>query len=106
LNSKWGRPLVGENDEFVNDVDLFKGVVDAIFRGLGLDSFLNSEEACFDDLELMLWYYYYTYDGIIVADELYNGTLSLTKAIGTTSPVLRKCYNFSEENEDQWTFLA
>ena len=81
-------------------------MVNAIFSGLGLDNFLGGEEQCFDDLELMLWYYYYSYNGIIESDQLYNGTLSFTKALGTFSPVMRKCYNFSEENEQQWMFLA
>lgn len=54
----------------------------------------------------MLWYYYYSYEGIIESDQLYNGSLSFTKGLGALSPVLRKCYNFSEENEDQWIILA
>jgi CRISPR/Cas system endoribonuclease Cas6 (RAMP superfamily) len=80
--------------------------LNAIFRGLGLDDFLGGEEKCVDDLELMIWYYYYSYEGYVMSDEIYNGTLSFTKGMGTVSPVMRKCYNFSEDNEAQWLILA
>ena len=87
-------------------ISFSKDLLNALFSGLGLDDFLGGEEKCIDDLEVMLWYYYYTYEGLIMSDELYNGTLSLTKGIGKISPVVRKCYNFSEDNEAQWVAIA
>jgi hypothetical protein len=88
-----------DNEEVLEDISFVKSLINAVFEGLGLNDFLGGEEACFDDLEVMLWYYYYSYEGIFESSQVYNGTLSLTKALGQASPVLRKCYTFSEENE-------
>lgn len=85
-------------------------MVSTIFIGLGLKDFLNNEEICFDQAELLGWYTFYSFDvyfqNEIDFDRIYNSTYSATLAFATISPVLRKCYNFSEENEDQWVRLA
>ena len=74
-----------------------------IFTGLGLNEFLNNEEICFDQAELLGWYAFYSFDMYFYEEvnweRLYNSTYSATLALGTISPTLRKCYNFSEENE-------
>ena len=59
---------------------------------------LNGEEACFDNIEKLLWYGYYSYEGLALSPptELYNATLSFTKMMGSISPVCRTCYGFSE----------
>lgn len=95
-----------EQSEIMEGIYFAKNLLNALFDGLGLDDFLGGEEACIDDIEVMLWYYYYTYEGIFMSEELYNGTLSLTKGLGRISPVVRKCYNFSEDNEAQWVAIA
>ena len=83
----------------MDGISFIKDLLNAIFSGLGLDDFLGGEDQCLDDLEVLMWYYYYTYEGLLLSDEIYNGTLSFSKAMGTISPVMRKCYNFSEDNE-------
>ena len=87
-----------------------KEVFTAILEGLGLDDFLSKEEFCIDQVELIIWYSYYSLEPFTHAEVdltyLYNATYSFTRAVGTISPVLRKCYVFSESNEEQWVLLA
>lgn len=97
-------------EEFISRVHYFKALMDAIFGGLGFYEFWGNEEYCFDNIEIMLWYYFYSTEivssGEFEADKIYNSTYSLTRGIYYISPVLRQCYKFSEENEQQWIMLA
>lgn len=48
----------------------------------------------------------FSYTKTFDENQLYMGTVNLLRAIGTISPVLRKCYNFSESNEEKWVELS
>lgn len=54
----------------------------------------------------MIWYYYYVYYGAFEMSDFYYTSYNFFLGLAKVSPVLRKCYNFSEENESQWVFLA
>ena len=65
IDQKFDKKFVQQDSEdTIEDISFIKELINAIFDGLGLNDFLGGEEACFDDLEVMLWYFYYSYDGV------------------------------------------
>ena len=52
------KPVVGD---FVDDLTSIMSVIDNIFSSTGLDAYLGDEAACFDNVENLLWYGYYSY---------------------------------------------
>ena len=101
------RPTVRDHNDFHEIVGVAKDYLEAFFEGLGMDDFLLGEDACFDTVEQMLWYYYNSYYNLVEDDhwEIYNSTLNFLRGIGYTSPALRKCYKFTGENQDRWLLL-
>ena len=98
------HPIVTSHS-YLHDLGIF-AYVDSLFSGLGLNNVLNGQDVCFENIEIMYWYYFYSYYDLIEAAELYTSTTSFLKGVATISPVLRKCYNFGAGNEAQWIKLA
>ena len=83
---KGKSPRVGiTEEEFLDYVHYYKALMDAIFDGLGFYEFLGNEEFCFDNIEIMLWYFYYSTEIIegdqFEAEMVYNSTYSFTQGI-------------------------
>jgi len=76
------------------------------FDGMGLSAMLDAEEPCFTQVEKLVWYAYYACYGVSVSPiEWYEAGVSATNFFGTLSPVARKCYHFSKENDEKWRLL-
>ena len=81
--------------------------------GLGLVEYFNNEEICVENIQVFMWYMYYSLewwapppDQNMNLDYWYNATYSFTQMMGSISPVLRKCYTFSADNELQWVLIT
>ena len=78
--------------------------------GLSMYDFLNNEQECIRQVDLMVSYSYYAVNMWTYLkpdyDYLYNSTYSFTRATGTLSPLLRKCYKFNNDNSKQWFLLG
>ena len=55
--------MVTETVGQLDDINLISDLLNSLFIGFGLNKFLGSEAACFDNVELFLWYSYYAYVG-------------------------------------------
>ena len=67
--------MQSEDQAGLDDFVLFQ-YLEALFSGLGLDNVLNGQDVCFEHIELMYWYYFYSYSDLIEGDELYSSTVS------------------------------
>ena len=45
-----------------------------------------------------MWYSYYAYTDYFETGDYFNGTVSVTRFLGTLSPALRGCYAFGTTN--------
>ena len=84
------HPIVGA---FRDDVNTVSNVLNYLFDNIGVNA--TDTQACFDNIELVMWYYYYAYDGFVLTDHPWNASVSSARLIGTLSPVLRNCYSFA-----------
>ena len=77
------------NQNFVNDWKYDQKVIGAIMDGLGFVDYFNDEEVCVDNIEIFMWYLYYSFEIFapppnqnINIDFAYNATYSFTKMLG------------------------
>ena len=63
-------------------------------EAIGFNATAINQQACFDNIELLMWYYYYSYTGYLETDKPWNASVSAARGVATISPVLRGCYGF------------
>mmetsp|Transcript_8885 Transcript_8885/g.15081 ORF Transcript_8885/g.15081 Transcript_8885/m.15081 type:complete len:110 (+) Transcript_8885:2-331(+) len=82
----------------ITDFKVYIDFITALFEGLGLTDFLQDEGFCFENIEIMILYFIFSYKKTFEQAEIYLGFLDFFRGVSSVSPFLRKCYNFSQEN--------
>ena len=90
----------GSGQRTTEEVTALRKAINTFLQGAGFYAFLNNETACFDNVELSIWYSYYLYINIFEPDtrDIFNSSVNYFKLWHKLSPIARGCYVFQESN--------